>query len=95
MSTPPKDTGLAMILEILPGIFGFLGIGHIYAGYTTTGILLLIGWWVILFILTVITVLTAGLGIFCQGSADDSRAYYLRACPEVEHGKITLVSACR
>lgn len=65
MSTS-KDTGLAMILEILPGLFGFLGIGHIYAGYTTTGILLLIGWMVAIVVMSIISGLTLGVGLICQ-----------------------------
>ena len=34
----------AMIIEIIGGLFGLLGIGHIYGGNTNMGILLLIGW---------------------------------------------------
>jgi hypothetical protein len=39
---PPKDRSIAIILEILPGFFAFLGIGWIYAGETTTGIIVLV-----------------------------------------------------
>ncbi len=36
----------AMLIEIVGGLFGFLGLGNIYVGRTSTGIVLLIGWWV-------------------------------------------------
>lgn len=60
-----KDSGLALILEILPGLFGFLGIGYMYAGYTTGGILRLVGWWIILVIAVIISAITAGIGLLC------------------------------
>ena len=34
---------MALLLELL-GIVGFLGIGHIYAGQTTRGVALMVGW---------------------------------------------------
>ena len=34
----------AMIIEIIGGICGLLGIGHLYSGNTQLGIILLIGW---------------------------------------------------
>ena len=62
---PLKDRSLAMIIEILPGLFGFLGFGWIYAGNTSAGIIWLIaflGWTVTA---TIISVMTGGIGIFC------------------------------
>jgi len=38
---PAKDRSIALILELLPGLLGFLGIGWIYAGQTTTGVIVL------------------------------------------------------
>jgi hypothetical protein len=35
---PAKDRSIALILEILPGLFGFLGFGWIYSGNTSTGV---------------------------------------------------------
>jgi hypothetical protein len=35
------------MLEVVGGFFGFLGIGWIYAGRPATGILLLIGYWLL------------------------------------------------
>jgi len=55
----PKSKGNALILEILPFFFGIMGIGWIYAGNTTAGILILIGylfWNVMAVTLDVLTV---------------------------------------
>jgi hypothetical protein len=62
---PPKDKSIALILEILPGLFGLLGIGWIYSGNTTTGVLWLIGFLVWTIVATVISVATVGIGIIC------------------------------
>ncbi len=43
---PRRDAGLAFLLELLPGLFGFLGIGHVYVGEVVRGLLLLAGYWV-------------------------------------------------
>lgn len=40
----PKDPTVALLLELI-GYVGFLGIGHIYAGRITRGVVLMIGWW--------------------------------------------------
>ncbi len=39
---PPKDRGVALVLEILPGLFGLPGIGWIYGGRTGAGVALLL-----------------------------------------------------
>lgn len=62
---PSKDRSIALILEILPGLFGFLGFGWIYSGNTTTGVL-----WLVLFLIwaviaLVISVVTGGIGLIC------------------------------
>jgi hypothetical protein len=57
-----KDRSIAIILEVLPGLFGFLGFGWIYAGETGKGITYLIGYWTWLFIGGIITAFTVGLG---------------------------------
>jgi len=62
---PPKDRGIALILEILPGLFGLLGFGWIYSGNTNAGILWLIGVLFWDFIAFFLVVLTAGFGCFC------------------------------
>ena len=40
-----KDPAVGLLLELL-GYIGFLGIGHIWAGKTSRGVALLIGYWV-------------------------------------------------
>ncbi|MDW8148165.1 MAG: TM2 domain-containing protein [Roseiflexaceae bacterium] len=62
---PPKDRSVALILELLPGLFGFLGFGWIYSGNTSTGLLWLGGVLAWSLIAVVIFVLTAGVGCFC------------------------------
>ena len=63
-SRPTKDRGIALVLEILPGLFGLLGFGWIYAGNTTTGILWLGGVFVWDIIVIILSMLTAGLICF-------------------------------
>lgn len=58
---PPKDRSLALVLEILPGLFGFLGFGWIYAGNTSAGIGWLIGYLVWTIFAAVLDAVTAGI----------------------------------
>lgn len=60
-----KERGIALILEILPGLFGFLGIGWIYAGNLTVGLIALIGFLVFVAIEVVIAIVTLGFGACC------------------------------
>lgn len=62
---PAKDRSIALILELLPGLFGFLGFGWIYAGNTSAGVAWLVGFllWTICAVL--IDVVSGGLGCFC------------------------------
>jgi hypothetical protein len=60
-----KDKSLALILEILPGLFGILGIGWIYAGNTTAGLIWLIAFLFWDVIAVTIAVFTVGIGILC------------------------------
>ena len=46
-ATNLPDPQHAFWLEFVLGIFGFLGIGWIYAGHIPTGLAMLIGWWLI------------------------------------------------
>jgi hypothetical protein len=55
----PKDPMAGLLLELL-GYIGFLGIGHIWAGKTTRGIALLIGYWIYLAVSGVLTVVLIG-----------------------------------
>jgi len=62
---PPKDKSVALILELLPGLFGLLGFGWIYSHQTTAGILWLIGVLVWDMIAILIVTFSAGFGCFC------------------------------
>ena len=42
-----RDPMVALLLELIGGFFGFLGIGWIYAGKPAGGIILLIGYWLL------------------------------------------------
>ena len=50
----------ALWLEILFGIFGLLGVGHVYTGRISIGIALMIGWWVYIGIAAAISAGTVG-----------------------------------
>jgi hypothetical protein len=62
---PSKERSIALILEILPGLFGFLGFGWIYSGNTGAGIGWLIGFLLWTLIGTIISVATGGIGLIC------------------------------
>jgi len=65
LNTQKKDRSLAIILEIVPGLFGFLGIGWIYCGYTRAGIAWLVGFLLWNLIALVICIFTFGVGCLC------------------------------
>ena len=58
-----KDRSLGLILEILPGLFGFLGFGWIYSGETNKGITWLVSVLVWDFAAVFIVAFTAGFGL--------------------------------
>lgn len=62
---PSKDRSIALILEILLGLFGFLGFGWIYSGNVGTGIAVLIGMLVWDAMAIIIATLTVGFGLIC------------------------------
>ncbi len=43
-----KDPTTGLLIELLPGFFGFMGIGWLWAGETAIGVALLLGFWVFL-----------------------------------------------
>jgi TM2 domain-containing membrane protein YozV len=48
---PPKSSGTAVLLEVLPGFFfQTFGIGHMYAGNVGTGLFIMFGYWFLTFI---------------------------------------------
>jgi hypothetical protein len=62
---PPKDKSIALILELLPGLFGFLGFGWIYSGDTQTGIMWLVGYLIWAVAAVIIDIVTGGFGCIC------------------------------
>ena len=41
------DPNTAFVLEFVLGIFGFMGIGWVYGRRTTLGLVMLVGWWLL------------------------------------------------
>ena len=62
---PAKDRSLALILEIIPALFGIFGIGWIYAGNTTAGIIWLISVLIWDAIVIAVVLFTGGIACFC------------------------------
>ena len=59
---PPKSTGTAVLLEILPGFFfQTFGIGHIYAGNVAAGLILMFGYWFVQFVNILLCFVLIGL----------------------------------
>lgn len=52
---------IALVLEIVFGLFGILGVGHAYSGRLLVAVGLLVGWW--LYILVAAAISAVGLGI--------------------------------
>jgi TM2 domain-containing membrane protein YozV len=59
-----RDPFVALVLEVVGGFFGFLGIGWIYAGRPVMGILLLLGYWLLDWVVG-ITLSVVTLGLWC------------------------------
>jgi len=59
-----RDPFLALMLEIAGGFFGFPGIGWIYAGYVTWGLVFMIAYWLLGWALG-ITLAVLTLGLWC------------------------------
>ena len=64
MSVPRAlpDPNTAFVLEFVLGLFGFLGIGWVYAGRIPLGLAMLAGWWLIVASGIGGSVLSGGLG---------------------------------
>ncbi len=62
MERPMKDRSLALVLEILPALFGLFGFGWIYSGNTSTGVAWLVGVLIWDLVAVLILTLTAGFG---------------------------------
>lgn len=62
-----KDPSTGLLLEMIPGFFGFLGIGRMWAGEVGLGVGLLLGYWAVWFICGLLIVLTVGILGICLG----------------------------
>jgi hypothetical protein len=51
----------ALWLETIFGLFGLLGVGHVYAGRIVLGIALMIGWWIYLAIAVAVVTISVGV----------------------------------
>ena len=59
------NSTLAIVLEVVIGLFGLYGIGWLVAGFKDTGVKILVGgliWWLVAI---VISVFTLGIGLLC------------------------------
>jgi len=64
-AAPLKDRSIAILLEVLPGLFGFLGIGWIYAGNIAIGLSLLVGYLLLIGLEILVGVFTGGIACCC------------------------------
>lgn len=62
-----KDPSTGLLLELIPGFFGFLGIGRIWAGDVSLGIGLLLGYWAVWTIAILLIVFSLGILAVCLG----------------------------
>ena len=59
-----RDPFVALVLEVVGGFFGFLGFGWIYAGRPAMGILLLISYWLLDWVIG-LTLSIVTMGMWC------------------------------
>jgi hypothetical protein len=59
-----RDPAVALSLEVIGGFFGLLGIGWIYAGRPAGGIVLLLGYWLLDWVIG-LTLAIGTLGAWC------------------------------
>ena len=60
-----RDPFVALVLEVVGGFFGFLGFGWIYAGRPALGILLLICYWLLDWVIGLtLSIVTVGMWCF-------------------------------
>ncbi|MBO4205419.1 hypothetical protein, partial [Micromonospora echinofusca] len=45
VAVPQKSAGAAVALELVLGLFGVFGVGNLYAGRTTAGVILMFSFW--------------------------------------------------
>jgi hypothetical protein len=67
MAAPRRDKTVPLLLEAIPGFFGVYGIGWLVSGFTSTGLMLLIGGIIFSVVMLIITIFTLGFGLLCWG----------------------------
>lgn len=50
-----KNPQTAFLVSVFCGVFGFLGVGHIYAGYAGQGFAIMLGYWLVSLFLAFLT----------------------------------------
>ena len=87
---PVRDPGLAVVLELVPGVLiQTFGIGNIYAGNVAGGIVMMLGYWVLQVINTFLCLIIIGFitlpltwvlfMIFCPISANNRAKWTWRS----------------
>lgn len=81
---PPqqRSQGAAVALELVPGLFGIFGIGSLYAGKITQGVVMMVSFWVLFWINAALTFVFIGwitgpltwIGFLVLGVVSASRA---------------------
>jgi TM2 domain-containing membrane protein YozV len=77
-----RSQGAAVALELVPGLFGVFGIGSLYAGKITQGVLLMVSFWVFFWINAALILVFVGwitlpltwIGFLVLGVVSASRA---------------------
>ena len=66
-NTGSKDANTAFLLELVGGFLGLLGLGYLYVGKTSDGVIRLIGWIVydMIAFVTISLLLAVFIGIIC------------------------------
>jgi hypothetical protein len=60
-----NNNTLAIVLEVVGGLFGIFGIGWLISGETKTGLMFLIGGLIWIAVAVVLTIVTLGIGLVC------------------------------
>lgn len=59
----PETSGaanIALVIEVIPGVFGLLGLGHVFSGRVKVGLGVMFGWFLYIIVGSALTSLTLG-----------------------------------
>lgn len=62
---PVRNRAAVLALEIVPGLFGILGLGWLFAGFGMRGVLLILLTLIAFVLSCAVLSITAGAGLFC------------------------------